>query len=432
MAKITYQQRLQRDLVRWVQNGWVQAEHADAILADAARTAPSSRVPMIVGILGAILLAAGVVLFVSANWQEMSKLARLGLLLGALWFAFAIAVWLNRTTHKYLLEAIILLGTAIFGANIILIAQIYHIDNHYPDGFLFWAAGALLVTLLLKSRAALILAFGLIIWWAGAEIVDFGKNPFWPFLPLWAIASALTYWLALRFGLHLAFLSLMAWIIASLDKLVKLLGLTDNEIAILLVMLPLVIFVSGLVASYKNRPWTLNFGRALSNYGMITFLAVSSLTQVIPRELQVAPATIPLAVMLAIGALIILASIINLRNKVFSLIDFGLFLGFALWYTVIWFYPIPGRIWLPAAVFLGLTIWLLAFAQKRDDQLLVTIALIAFGGEVLYLYIETLGTLLDTSLFFLLGGVLLVALSFALETFRRFLKRRDQKREVME
>ncbi len=430
MAKKTYQQRLKSDLPRWVNRGWVQPEHTSAILADAASTAPSSRVPMIVGILGAILLAAGVVLFVSANWQEMSKLTRLGILMAAMWLTFAVAVWLNRTTHKYLLEAVMLLGTAIFGANIILIAQIYHIDNHYPDGFLFWAAGALLVTLLLKSRAALILAFGLIIWWAGSEIIDFSKNPFWPFLPVWAIAAALTYWLSLRFGLHLAFLSLMAWIIASLDQLVKLLGLTDNEIAILLVLLPLVIFVFGLVAAHKNRPWTLGFGRALSNYGIITFLLISSITQVIPRELQVAPGTIPLIAILAIGALILLAAIINLRNKVFSLMDFGLFLGFAIWYSLIWFYPIPGRIWLPAAVFLGLAIWLLTFGQKRDDQLLVIVALIAFGGEVLYLYVETLGTLLDTSLFFLLGGVLLIVLSFALETFRRFLSRRDQTREA--
>ncbi len=430
MTKLTYQQRLKSDLGRWVQNGWVQPEHTNAILKDARSSASTSKVPMIVGILGAILLAAGVVLFVSANWQEMSKLTRLGLLMGALWVTFAIAVWINRSSHKYLLEAILLLGAIIFGANIILIAQIYHIDNHYPDGILVWAAGALLVTLLLKSRAALILAFGLIIWWAGAEIIDFGKNPFWPFLPVWAIAAGLTYWLSLRLGLHLAFLSLIAWIIASLDKLVKLLGLTDNEIAIILVLLPLVIFVYGLVATYKNRPWTLSFGRALSNYGIITFLAVSSLTQVIPRQLQVAPGAIPLVVIMIIGALIVLAAVINLRNKVFSPLDFGLFLGFALWYCLIWFYPIPGRIWLPAAVFLGLTIWLLAFAQKREDQLLVTVALIAFGGEVLYLYIETLGTLLDTSLFFLLGGVLLVALSFALETFRRYLKRRDQAREV--
>ncbi len=30
-----------------------------------------------------------------------------------------------------------------YGAGIWLVAQIYNIDEHYPNGFLFWALGAL-------------------------------------------------------------------------------------------------------------------------------------------------------------------------------------------------------------------------------------------------------------------------------------------------
>ena len=36
-----------------------------------------------------------------------------------------------------------MLGTLFFGAGIWLVAQIYHIDEHFPNGFLIWGLGAL-------------------------------------------------------------------------------------------------------------------------------------------------------------------------------------------------------------------------------------------------------------------------------------------------
>lgn len=44
---------------------------------------------------------------------------------------------------------------------------------------------------------------------------------------------------------------------------------------------------------------------------------------------------------------------------------------------------------------------------------------IAFGVEVLWLYFETLNTLLDTALFFALGGILLIVGAFVMERMRR-------------
>ena len=36
-----------------------------------------------------------------------------------------------------------LAGTILFGAGIWLVAQIYHIDEHYPNAFFFWGFGAM-------------------------------------------------------------------------------------------------------------------------------------------------------------------------------------------------------------------------------------------------------------------------------------------------
>ncbi len=423
MLNKSYQQRLEHDLEGWVKNGWVDRQNTGAILADAARGSSSTKIPAIIGILGAILLAAGVVLFVSANWQEISKLTRLLLLLAAMWFTFVVTVWLKRTSHDYLLEAILFLGAAIFGANIILIAQLYHIDNHYPDGLLFWAVGTLLITLFLRSRATLVLAFCLIVSWASIEILEFAQHPFWPFLPVWLIAAGLAYWLSFRFAIHLAFLSFMAWFFSSIDLLIKWSGFSDSETGGLIVLFLLTSFIYGLVMERKNSPLSLGFGDALAHYAISGLLLIVFFFQVETIEFDGWPATLPFVILAGFAAVLVLGTFIARSQKIFNLTDTALFLGFSTWFILSWFIPALNHLWLQAAIYLGLTIWLLIFGQKQYDKLLVILALIAFGCQVFYLYMETLGTLLDTSVFFLLGGVLLISLALGLEMLRRYLER---------
>jgi len=45
----------------------------------------------------------------------------------------------------------LLLGVILFGSNIMLIAQIYHIDSHFPNGVLMWSLGALLAAWLVRN-----------------------------------------------------------------------------------------------------------------------------------------------------------------------------------------------------------------------------------------------------------------------------------------
>jgi uncharacterized membrane protein len=50
-----------------------------------------------------------------------------------------------------------------------------------------------------------------------------------------------------------------------------------------------------------------------------------------------------------------------------------------------------------------------------------TLGLVALGVEVVYLYVRTFGTLMDTALAFLVGGVLFMALAWGLYRLDRFL-----------
>jgi uncharacterized membrane protein len=61
----------------------------------------------------------------------------------------------------------------LFGAGIWLVAQIYHIDEHYPNAFLVWSAGALAMAWAMPSIAQALLALFLVTFWAGVELFDF-------------------------------------------------------------------------------------------------------------------------------------------------------------------------------------------------------------------------------------------------------------------
>ncbi len=75
--------------------------------------------------------------------------------------------------------------------------------------------------------------------------------------------------------------------------------------------------------------------------------------------------------------------------------------------------------WLYAAAVLALAAWLVAYGAARGSRFAVNFGFVVFAAEVLWLYFETLGTLLDTAIFFALGGVLLIVGSVVFERMRR-------------
>src|SRR5262245_34618593 len=89
-----YRSRVERDLVRWQSAGWVTDTGASAIRADLAAHKPALGAAGALAILGAVLFGFAVMSFVAANWSAMSKVARLLLLLAALWACYGGAAWL--------------------------------------------------------------------------------------------------------------------------------------------------------------------------------------------------------------------------------------------------------------------------------------------------------------------------------------------------
>ncbi len=119
------------------------------------------RWPVLIAIaLGTALLAAGVLLFVSAHWDEISPAARMALVV-ALVAVFHVAGSLFSTRFAALSVALHTAGTVALGAGILLAGQIFNMAEHWPDAILLWAVGMAIAWVLLRhwTQAALVAVF---------------------------------------------------------------------------------------------------------------------------------------------------------------------------------------------------------------------------------------------------------------------------------
>ena len=161
-------------LTRWQSAGVLDSETALRIRSfEAEHKRPSGlRWQGIVAlILGAILLAMGVVLFVSAHWDELDPSSRFALVL-AMVSVFHIGGALSRESFRGLSTALHAVGTVSTGAAIALVGQIFNIQEHWPGAILLWALAALAGWALLRDPAQKTLALLLVTAWIFSELDD--------------------------------------------------------------------------------------------------------------------------------------------------------------------------------------------------------------------------------------------------------------------
>jgi uncharacterized membrane protein len=163
----------------WLKEGLIAAEQAEIIKRRYPAPEPGSAWGRMIFIsIGSVLFGLGVILLFAYNWERMHKFAKLSVIILALLAAHGTGFRLRWTAGRYRTagEGLHLAGTMFFGAGIWLVAQIYHIDEHYPTAFLIWSFGALALAWALPSVSHAMVAAILLLLWNGFEAFDF-KNP---------------------------------------------------------------------------------------------------------------------------------------------------------------------------------------------------------------------------------------------------------------
>jgi len=170
---------LLKELEAWIAEGLVTRDQADRIRARYERQPEGPGWGMLVfSGLGAVIIGLGVILMIAYNWEAIPRLVKLFLLFAAVAGAHGAGLHLffRKPRLRALGEALTVLGTMLFGAGIWLVAQIYHLDEHFPNGIILWGLGALSLAWILPSVAQGVLAAVLLSIWCGTETFGFDSS----------------------------------------------------------------------------------------------------------------------------------------------------------------------------------------------------------------------------------------------------------------
>ena len=169
--------QLAAELPGWEREGIISADQRQRILdrytklRQADTKAAPSRLITILSILGVLLVGVGVFAFIAANWSALPRAGKLAVIIGSMLVSYAAGYWLRYGKHAYprVGGALILLGGIIFGAAIYFVAQLYHLSIHYPNGPLLWGVATLPLAYLLGLPSLLFLAVADLLAWLAME-----------------------------------------------------------------------------------------------------------------------------------------------------------------------------------------------------------------------------------------------------------------------
>jgi uncharacterized membrane protein len=423
-----YRKRLGADLPRWREAGWVTAEGEAAILASLETRRSAFGLAAIVGTLGALLLGAGVVAFVGANWEDMPRIVRFVLLVLAMAVAYGVAALLAAREMRIFAEAALLVAGLVFAAAIALVGQTYHLSGDFAGAVLLWEIGVLGAALLTGSATLTVLALAGAGYWAWLNVVDLQVVPHWASLALTLIGAAA----AVRLGSHytrlVAVVALAFWIA------VNFVGFSIQNDWPPFAMLAVATTVALLYWAIGSGLATLStweavaaFGHAMLWPGIGAVLLAVGILQTAHNDRLTDMTTDQWApVAGAIMAAVTVLAVVAWRRRGISAVDAAGAVAIGLAATAYaYFQPeeqMAARL-VGGIIVIGAALWAINNGQTGPQRIGKTTGLAAFGIEIIYLYVVTIGTLMDTALAFLVGGALFTALAYGLFRIDRRLGR---------
>ncbi|WEZ83556.1 DUF2157 domain-containing protein [Rhizobium sp. 32-5/1] len=349
-----YRGRIERDFALWVSKGLVSAPAAEAMLTEYDARESSFSVGRVLLTLAAVLLSAAILLLVAANWEALPRIARVAGIGALIWiFYLSAALCLGRGLNR-IAAALLVMGTMTFGGAIALIGQMYHLSGDSVDAMLVWFAAACVATVAFRSGALTVVS-GFLSWAVfGVLIVEnettFEGNGVIYLVPLFCvIVIALVWYTGANRARHLAYLLMLGWLAWLYIEI------SEQWLAVIFFIVGLVCFLAASLPISPLYRLAREAGAAPSFYSfLLAFIGLAAL------HIEVDG----LGADIAIGAVTLAVSLAGIG--------------------------IAGRM-NGAVRYLGYAV---------------------FAGETLYLASETLGSILGTSGFFLISGVVVALIAW--------------------
>lgn len=383
---------------QWLKEGTITKDQAQKMLADTSKykkEQSSNKLITVFSTIGAIVFGIGVILFIASNWQQIPNTIKVLILLGSTFGSYYIGYVLRyqKQTLVKVGASLIFLGALLFGATIFLIAQMYHVNANNHILILIWLAGIIPLVYALKTKPIAGLSSFLFFLWIGFFVfgnIGFRNNfaDFFALPVLYLVSGILLFGIG---GLH--------YFSDDLKDVARIYRIAAIKIIMLVLFLLTFRFFSGYYNGHNIREG-LEFSRQFI-LGFVTF-----------------------------SVLAIVFTIINLffnPPKTDTSIHEG-FAGLGLSAIALIFFFCPSTTNIYVLLFnliLALLILTLLFiGYQREDMRLVNIGMAYLSILVIVRYFDFCWELLPRSIFFTVGGLILILGSIALERKRRQLKQK--------
>lgn len=355
-----YRSWLVRDLKRWTTQGLLDGSVSDRLLEEYDSRESAFSLGRTLIIIAALLVATAILLLVASNWEAIPRSLRLLGIVLVIWVAYGLGAILQTRGFERTAAAFLVVGTLAFGGAISLVGQMYHLSGDAAQAMLVWFAGAVTAAALFRSAALTTVAGFLAFVVAGADG--------WPASSL---AGGLLLWL----------MPLMA---VAVILLVRYTGARRTR------HLAYLLLVTWLAIVYGEYEWP-STALAIAAGGALAYLAAAlpqSPLHPLARSAGAAPAFY--------AYLVLLLGLLALHAE----------------------YDDAGGRLLIGIVTLAVSLVGIAFSG-RDNGAVRYLAYLAFALEVLYLASATVGSILGTSGFFLMAGVVVALIAWAVVVLER-------------
>ena len=178
---------LLNELESWQNQGLISEDQQLAILkqyetgADVDARQGNRSIAVLMS-LAAFMIGLAVLLLIGFNWEARPDFVKLALIIGSLWGSHALGDRLQRQNAGIgKVHAAHFLGCFLYGCGIWLVAQIFHLSAHYPNGCWLWAVGIFPFAMLLNSFAIHLLMVTVLAIWCGQEVLGFPNLGGWLF-----------------------------------------------------------------------------------------------------------------------------------------------------------------------------------------------------------------------------------------------------------
>ncbi|RPF52068.1 DUF2157 domain-containing protein [Aquisalibacillus elongatus] len=381
---------IQSESEKWVEEGIIDSTQRDKIVNRYSQKGEAT----FIFFFSAILIGLACLSFVAANWQVIPNLWRIFLIIFFMIGFYGFGSYLEEKGRSGYSVFCYIVALAVFGAGIFLTGQMYHYSMNSVFPFIIWGLAAFLLYL---SRPYLFILL------SGLAIVTIGE--------IYGLANmhAFDWWLFALFMIGygtIVFIKkseVLSWLFA-IAFIIQLIGYSIEQLDqyYWMIIFSLVLYVVGTHFQVRqiSRPFT--WAPLLFMFG---FTIVQSFIFSSPYRESIEAHFMFYFIWIVLASLVILFTLQNAKG--ISLTRLALFLPV---FAAGHFAELVSFI-----VLYVFAIGLLLEGYQQIDKRKVHLGTSAFLISTLLVYIQVAWDFLDKSLFFLIGGIILFVIGFALE-----------------